>query len=188
MESIMTKTEYAEYLSTDRWKQLRMEQLADWPYCSKCGMPRWLAIIAYDQDLHVHHLSYRNLGKENEYDDLTPLCRRCHEIETFGRSDLRQPKQAICEICSRKHWNPYGDRCETCDALMVSSEDSYFIIKRRPGGVDSDPVWAITLRRAVSYAGNPQERLEAIDLALEILGELDQQARYEIEHPDEVPF
>lgn len=184
----MTKTEYAEYLSTDRWKQLRSEQLADYPYCSKCGMSRWLAAIAYDQDLHVHHQSYKNLGKEDEYEDLTPLCRRCHEIETFGRSDLKAPKTAVCEICNGNHWNRYSDRCETCEALMVSVEHAYFVIQRRPEGYGGDPVWAVTMRRGVLYAGGPQAQLTAIEEALGILCDLEKKARYEIEHPDEVPF
>ena len=41
----------------------------------------------YDQDLHVHHRNYQRVGAELD-SDLRSLCRRCHEIETFGESSL----------------------------------------------------------------------------------------------------
>jgi hypothetical protein len=84
--------------------------------CYTCTIPRWLAEIAYDQDLNVHHKSYKNLGNE-DWDDLEPLCRRCHEIEKFGRSDLRAPKTAECTRCGDTHWNPYSDICVVCDTI-----------------------------------------------------------------------
>ena len=109
----MTKTEYREYLSSPEWQGLRKEFLANNNSCVRCNIPRWLAEIAYDQDLNVHHVSYSNLGNEDE-EDLEPLCRRCHEIEKFGRSDLREPKSTFCELCTVKHWNYYSSRCDFC--------------------------------------------------------------------------
>jgi hypothetical protein len=113
----MTKTEYREYIASTEWQQRRNEFLASNSACAKCGIPRWLAEITFDQDLNVHHVSYRNLGNES-WDDLKPLCRRCHEVEKYGRSDLREPKSAICKMCGMKHWNPYSDFCLVCDTIF----------------------------------------------------------------------
>jgi hypothetical protein len=85
--------------------------------CERCNLPRWLAEIAYDQDLHVHHLNYACLSKET-FHDVEILCRRCHEIETFGRSDLKAPKKSVCESCKQSHYNPRSSICVTCDEVF----------------------------------------------------------------------
>lgn len=110
----MTKTQHAQYLQSPHWKSTRLEAIENADNkCEQCQIPRWLAKIAYDQDLNVHHLSYANKGRE-EPEDLQALCRRCHEIEKFGRSDLREPKSTHCEVCSTKHWDYYSNRCDLC--------------------------------------------------------------------------
>jgi hypothetical protein len=115
----MTKTEYAEYLNTERWKELRRAALRrDDNTCQKCEITRWLAAIVYDQDLHVHHTSYIRRGQDGELNDLESLCRRCHELETFGRTDLKEPPSAICVTCGQKHWNAYANECEFCHKLL----------------------------------------------------------------------
>lgn len=114
----MTKTEYNSYLSSERWKSLRKEVFEDkGGKCIKCSMPRWLASIAYNQDVNIHHETYENLGTDNEIFDLQPLCRKCHEIETFGRSELKSPKSATCDVCNKTHWNPWSGKCELCFQL-----------------------------------------------------------------------
>jgi hypothetical protein len=112
----MTKTEYRAYLQSDHWRAFRLRSIEAWPNCVNCEMPRWLAVIAYDQDLHVHHKNYRSRGRET-LADVDNLCRRCHDIESFGRSDLREPKSATCQSCEAKHWNPYCDLCAECGLL-----------------------------------------------------------------------
>lgn len=109
----MTKSEYEQYLQSDHWKNFRKGYLDLHPYCENCELPRWLAQITYDQDLHVHHRTYENIGKEQN-SDMQSLCRRCHEIETFGRSDLRAPKAVKCTLCGETHWNPRSEYCEHC--------------------------------------------------------------------------
>ncbi len=105
----MTKTEYREYIASSDWQERRRQYLLrSGTACFRCELPRWLACICYDQDLHVHHLSYANVGNEKDF-DLGSLCRRCHQIETFGRSDLNEPRSAICVSCGRRHWNSYSD-------------------------------------------------------------------------------
>lgn len=112
----MDSTEYQQYLATPHWKARRKEHIERWPWCRKCYMPRWLAKVAYDQDLHAHHKTYANLGNEGPY-DLQSLCRRCHDVETFGRSDLREVKGHKCTSCQVSvTFDPYSDECEVCQA------------------------------------------------------------------------
>jgi hypothetical protein len=112
----LTKTSHREYIGSSYWQQRRREYLENHDSCVRCQMPRWLAEIAYDQDLNVHHVSYANKGHEQD-EDLESLCRRCHEIEKFGRSDLREPKSTLCELCGAKHWNCYSPRCGFCRSV-----------------------------------------------------------------------
>jgi len=113
------KSEYAKYLQSEHWQRFRKEQLAGAMDCERCNIPRWLAEIAYDQDLHLHHLNYACLGRET-HRDVEILCRRCHELETFGRSELRAPKKCKCESCGNAHYNPRYGICQTCDDVFNS--------------------------------------------------------------------
>lgn len=82
-----TKTEYREYIASEKWQRRRRDFLTENKFCEQCDCPRWLAVAMYDQDLHVHHVSYARVGSEED-GDLKPLCRRCHELETFGKTEL----------------------------------------------------------------------------------------------------
>jgi hypothetical protein len=109
----MTKTEYREYIASKEWRECRKIYLeTDGSTCNRCSLPRWLAIIAYDQDLHVHHISYARLGCELGK-DLESLCRRCHEIETFGKSNLHKPQSFKCH-CGEITFNSITRECEEC--------------------------------------------------------------------------
>ena len=120
----MTKKQYAAYLCSEHWKELRSRVLLFQSSCERCMIPRWLAGIVYDQDLHVHHKTYANLGHEVSA-DLEVLCRRCHDIETHGRSDLNALKSTNCGICDRVHWDLRADFCafcnETCRTRFLSN-------------------------------------------------------------------
>jgi len=113
----MTKTEYREYIASPDWQGRRKRFLTACNSCRRCLMPRWLAVIAYDQDLHVHHKSYANLGHEPP-EDLEPLCRRCHEIESFGKSDLHEIKKSSCLGCGGPNFNRLSDYCVVCDTVF----------------------------------------------------------------------
>lgn len=116
----MTKTQYRAYLQGPEWQAKREEALEYYEErCNRCDMPRWLAEIAYDQDLNVHHVSYANQGYE-PMDDLEVLCRRCHDLHTFKRTEIREVKQAVCTACGDRHWNYRCDRCVLCEALRTS--------------------------------------------------------------------
>jgi hypothetical protein len=119
----MTRTEYREYIAGESWRRRRAEFLKDVDGCERCEAPRQLVILVYDQDLHVHHRSYARIGNERP-EDLEALCRRCHEIETFGRSELREIKPyARCEYCKEPVWDyacSHGIEalCADCTLLM----------------------------------------------------------------------
>lgn len=62
--------DYQEYLNSPEWKAKRRQRLALDKYtCRLCGSGK---------NLHVHHISYKNLGKPEELDDLITLCDKCH--------------------------------------------------------------------------------------------------------------
>ena len=138
----MTKTEYREYLSSAAWLETRKLFLSMSPECHHCRLPRWLASIAYDQDLHVHHLSYVSIGNE-DFDHLEALCRRCHEMETFGRSSLIAPWSSQCVICTKPCFDrfqrlefPAGYLCSDCVGVLRAASDEHY--HSLPWGSDGD--------------------------------------------------
>jgi hypothetical protein len=133
----MTKTEYAEYLNSPRWKELRTTALnRDNNTCVRCEIPRWLAEIVYDQDLHVHHKSYANLGLDGELNDLESLCARCHELEKYPRTSLKAPKSSPCVVCERTNFNPYSSHCDFCRELILERGWllSWYLVHNLGGG------------------------------------------------------
>jgi 5-methylcytosine-specific restriction endonuclease McrA len=123
-------------------------------------MPRWLARIAYDQDMHLHHLSYANLGHETAA-DVELLCRRCHDLETFGRSDLAAPKSHKCPSCDGLHWNPYSDECDECfriRAVGFWKTDEFMFANRLVG---QRTVWQ-DIAAAICTIAGPQTLLDWI--------------------------
>ncbi len=61
--------EYLNYLRSKKWKKIRKEMLEKFPFCNKCGTK---------EKLTVHHLNYKNLGKETSM-DLLVLCKKHHD-------------------------------------------------------------------------------------------------------------
>lgn len=147
----MTRTEYKTYIASDSWKRRRKQFLHPYSWCRNCSMPRWLARVVYDQDLSVHHRSYEHLGKE-EFRDVELLCRRCLEIETFGRSDLQAPESHRCPTCERRNWNPYSDDCEECHwrKLGLNLDSDTLLLTPVPGG---HFVWHAVLQSVCDVVG-----------------------------------
>lgn len=112
----MTKEEYRSYLNGPEWMARRKQFLSIWNSCNRCRVPRWLAIIAYDQDLNVHHRHYQSLGNERP-EDLEALCKRCHEIDSLGRSQLKAVRSEKCPGCWGPNFDPFSDFCQRCMAV-----------------------------------------------------------------------
>lgn len=66
------KKQYNEYLESKIWKTKRNRILKRDGYtCQICGK------MFPKNKLHVHHMSYRNFGKEQDC-ELVTLCKKCH--------------------------------------------------------------------------------------------------------------
>ena len=65
----MTYKEYQQYLKSDYWRNIRRGKIKNRP-CQVCG--RY-------ENLHLHHLKYKDLGNEN-LGRLRIVCKTCHKI------------------------------------------------------------------------------------------------------------
>lgn len=140
----MTRTEYRKYIASDDWRNRRKQFIEESPMkCERCEIPRWLAQLAYDQDFHVHHKHYRTLGAESP-DDLEILCRRCHDVETFGKSELREVKSFECQWCGDRHYDPYGD-CQICRAIR-GADDHIFPFRLQTPISEDELAWESIIR------------------------------------------
>lgn len=61
---------YRAYLNSDHWSQTRDRY-------RKSSLPQ--QCICGDDEVHLHHTTYERIGQER-LSDLTPLCRRCHQM------------------------------------------------------------------------------------------------------------
>jgi hypothetical protein len=63
--------DYSKYLQSEHWQETRLKALERAQNrCQVCNSP---------DDLHVHHRTYDNIGKE-PLEDLIVLCRPCHYL------------------------------------------------------------------------------------------------------------
>ncbi len=63
---------YQEYLLSDEWEQkARKRKAIDKGQCQMCGTT---------ENIHVHHLTYHNIFRENPYTDLVCLCEKHHQM------------------------------------------------------------------------------------------------------------
>lgn len=115
-----TKTSHAEYLASETWQKRRRAFLENTErVCNRCGLPRWLSIVAYDQDLHVVHTNFARLDGEERDDDLKPLCRSCHEQERNGMSSFHQPGKVQCFCCNlNPTFDIIGGLCDFCRSVI----------------------------------------------------------------------
>jgi hypothetical protein len=181
----MTKTEYREYLSSPHWQKLRKEFISGQTECNRCALPRWIVVLAYDQDLHAHHNSYARLGRE-QWEDLEALCRRCHELETFGRTSLAPVRTIPCVICKRPAYDvfPCGDpMCSACNTVENLHQVCQFVDPRNDWPlwkrILSTVTFAVGMDEILNELANIEIRQREARLRLEL---------WEKEHPGEIPF
>lgn len=89
----MDRQEYYKYLLSERWKAKRSYRIRIDDYkCFCCG----IGVIG--SSAHVHHLHYKNAGKEKE-EDLITMCKRCHsQIHTRESYDMDSALEMKTEI------------------------------------------------------------------------------------------
>lgn len=87
---------YKAYLKSEKWKRKRQEVFA---YHGK----RCYACLKAPRVLHVHHLTYERLGREN-VKDCIPLCVPCHKQVTYiyKRSRRRGLRRVTMEFVKMK--------------------------------------------------------------------------------------
>ena len=84
--------DYNDYLTSEHWRSVRQKRIEhDKNMCVKCKS---------ENELHVHHLRYTNIGQE-PLSDLVTLCKRCHrEIEDSKCQSVHEQLYWIFENCS----------------------------------------------------------------------------------------
>lgn len=85
---------YQEYLLSQDWKDVKKKFKQN--FCEICGTKK---------NLHLHHLTYRNveLGKERK-EDVVTLCSSCHlasHISLTSLSKLSKPSHSTTKIVNR---------------------------------------------------------------------------------------
>lgn len=71
---------YRAYLLSDEWREKRDERIKmDGNKCAVCESKK---------NLNVHHLTYKNITRENVEKDLITLCHRCHATLHRIQSEL----------------------------------------------------------------------------------------------------
>jgi replicative DNA helicase len=88
----MDTSAYHEYLQSDKWKSLRLLCLTRDQYrCRVCNE---------SEHLEVHHRTYERIGQE-QLDDLTTLCDKCHELytaQTIKPSESKSIGEGVMEL------------------------------------------------------------------------------------------
>lgn len=84
--------DYQKYLASNHWKEVREKYKSN--HCDIC---------AGRNNLHLHHVSYKNLNNETEK-DLVTLCSLCHLASHIGLAStakLKNPSRANANIVRR---------------------------------------------------------------------------------------
>jgi 5-methylcytosine-specific restriction endonuclease McrA len=115
---------YYDYLHSDEWQRKRRQRLKlDGYRCQMCGS---------GTNVQVHHISYDNLRKDAEIDDLVTLCRACHA--KVHSTDLAIPKgqrnnrlYTLAVKALRKHnrtlaWELFDVACGRCVPPLPNDE------------------------------------------------------------------
>lgn len=81
---------YKKYIDSPEWSERRrVYYLNHEKRCRSCG--------AKDKEIHLHHRTYKRLGREDD-SDLMPLCNSCHSILHFFQRSLRLTVEVATEF------------------------------------------------------------------------------------------
>lgn len=99
------KFNYNYYLNSNWWKKRRQEILNQRKVCEICGS---------DNNLQVHHLNYKRLGKEDNK-DLMLLCDNCHrkvhtDENAFPYADWVSKKHCGLDFTGNKEYLSLSDK------------------------------------------------------------------------------
>ena len=109
---------YSDYLKTEHWHKKKQS--------FKVTVVRECLICRKRTDLHVHHISYKNIGREKN-GDLCLLCKDCHfgahrqgkdKLDEIYQIRKNQRRMDIKRIKHGKDW---------LNTLGFSSEEEYLI-------------------------------------------------------------
>lgn len=145
------KSEYRAYIQSEKWQTRRRTFLTENGKCNECGLPRYLSVLFFDEDLHVDHRNYQRVGEELDA-DLQALCKRCHELKHFGHTSLRDPSTGTCDMCDKPLWDRFSESHEHCVADEMARVEL----------VSFD--WDITVLRIASPVGRRKQVLELLKL------------------------
>jgi hypothetical protein len=116
------KSEYRSYIQSEPWQARRRDFLSAHGTCKECGLPRYLSVLIFDEDLHVDDRNYQRLGSELD-SDLQALCKQCHELKHFGHTSLADAATGTCVMCDRPTWDRFSEyhaECEASEAMDVN--------------------------------------------------------------------
>lgn len=88
-EARLRRLPYQAYLQTRYWRRVRAALFI--AHNLRCKSPRCVDCDSWyggERDLHVHHLHYRNKGRE-QLDNLILLCAACHQLLHSGHLVIR---------------------------------------------------------------------------------------------------
>jgi len=91
--TLARRQKYTEHLKSDYWKNLRQNVFSI--YQNKCVKCQKKASV-------VHHLHYKNFGREH-FRDVVPLCTRCHN-KIHNRHEPKKKKSLPCKNCLENQW------------------------------------------------------------------------------------
>lgn len=116
---------YHAYLQSDLWRRKRFSiLLRDHHWCQGCAMVK---------ATQVHHLSYDNVGQEED-DDLISLCKDCHELaHEPGPVDWGDWWSKLFYQYGRRWGRPYG-RHDDRDRTPYRYSDGCFLVIDDGGG------------------------------------------------------
>ena len=123
----MNKLEYATYLETAHWQDVRKAMYSLQHHCTMCFIE--------EENLNVHHKIYENLFKE-EYFDLVVLCNKCHRYVHENDIELNT-KHTLSDLVRERTFNLMVYYGYDFDISMERAKDEIYAIHGEPKIISS---------------------------------------------------